>query len=114
MSLALPEADPSVPPFVPPTELVEAHAKALYGEAYDGLNGLEKYHVRARSFEQLQAIAGDLIGAALDHVTANAAAFGFNEHLTEQIMFARMAGPIAAVVAEGGDVEAESVPETDD
>lgn len=111
MSLAPPEAEPGLPPFAPSTELVEAHAAAMVGEErWETANGLQKFHARSHSLTVLTAIGDQLVAATLDHVTNHAAAFGFDQRLAEQIMFARMAGPIAAVVAEGGDLD--GVPET--
>lgn len=110
MSLALPEAEPALPKFVPSTELVTATAAAMVGDDVWGeLGPVHRHKVRTTALEVLSAVGDDLVGAALDHVTTHAAAFGFNEHLAQQIMFARMAGPIAAVDAEGGDVELEDL-----
>lgn len=104
MSLAPPEADPSVPPFVPPTALVEAHSRALVGDAYDDMSPLERFHLGQKSLDVLGGLGETLVGAALDHVTTHASAFGFNESLASELMFARMAGSIASLPSTDDDV----------
>lgn len=107
MSLAPPDTEPGLPPFAPPTELVEATAAAMVGEEWAALDGLTKFHVRSSAFKTLTAVGDQLLAASLDHVTTHAAAFGFNEDLANELMFARMAGAFAALPTTGDDTVAE-------